>query len=50
MVFLGGSDGKAFACNAGKASLIPGLEISPGVGNGNSLPYSCLKNPKNRRA
>ena len=50
MVFLGGSDGKAFACNAGKVSLIPGLEISPGAGNGNSLPYSCLKNPKNRRA
>ena len=50
MVFLGGSDGKAFACNAGKASLIPGLEISPGVGNGNSLQYSCLENPMERGA
>ena len=26
------------------------LERSPGEGNGNSLQYSCLKNPKNRGA
>ena len=25
--------------------LIPGLERSPGEGNGNLLQYSCLKNP-----
>ena len=24
---------------------IPGLGRSPGEGNGNRLPYSCLKNP-----
>ena len=24
---------------------IPGLESSPGVGNGNPLQYSCLENP-----
>ena len=27
--------------------LILGLEISPGVGDGNSLQHSCLENPKN---
>ena len=26
-------------------SSIPGLGRSPGVGNGNPLQYSCLKNP-----
>ena len=30
MGFLGGSDGKESACNAGDPSLIPGLERSPG--------------------
>ena len=25
--------------------LIPGLERSPGIGNGNLLQYSCLGNP-----
>ena len=29
--------------------LIPGLERSPGEGNGNPLQYSCLKNPMDRR-
>ena len=29
---------------AGAASLIPGSGRSPGVGNGNSLSYSCLEN------
>ena len=28
----------------------PGLERSPGVGNGNQLQYSCLENPMDRRA
>ena len=28
--------------------LIPGLGTSPGVGNGNSLQYSCLENSKDR--
>ena len=30
--------------------LIPGLEGSPGVGNGNSLQYSCLENFTDRGA
>ena len=29
---------------------IPGLGRSPGVGNGNPLQYSCLKNSMDRRA
>ena len=32
--FPGGSDSKESACNAGKLGLIPGLERSPGEGNG----------------
>ena len=32
------------------AVLIPGLERSPGVGNGNPLQYSCLGNPMDRGA
>ena len=40
-----GSDGKASACNAGDPASIPGSGISPGVGNGNPLQYSCLENP-----
>ena len=43
--FLGRSDSKASAWNAEDPGLIPGLEISPGEGNGNSLQYSCLENP-----
>ena len=27
------------------AGLIPGLERSPGLGNGNPLQFSCLENP-----
>ena len=33
MGFLGGSDGKEFACNVGDLSSIPGSERSPGEGN-----------------
>ena len=29
---------------------IPGLGRSPGEGNGNALPYSCLENPIDRGA
>ena len=43
--FPGDSDGKASACNAGDQGSIPGLERSPGEGNGNPLQYSCLENP-----
>ena len=35
--FPGGSDGKEPACNVGDLGSIPGLERSPGEGNGNSL-------------
>ena len=33
-----------------RQSLIPGLGISPGIGNGNPLQYSCLENPMDRGA
>ena len=36
--------------NAGDMGLIPGLGRSPGVGNGNTLQYSCLENSKARGA
>ena len=39
------SVGKESTCNAGDTGLIPGLERSPGEGNGNPLQYSCLENP-----
>ena len=35
--FSGGSDGKKSAFNAGDPGLIPGLEQSPGEGNGYPL-------------
>ena len=40
--------GKESTCSAGDADLIPGLEDSPGEGNGNPLRYSCLGNPMGR--
>ena len=36
--------------NAGDAGSIPRSERSPGEGNGNSLQYSCLGNPMDKRA
>ena len=48
--FPGGSEVKASACNAGDPGSIPGLERSPGEGNGNPLQYSCLENPMDRGA
>ena len=45
MDFPGGSDGKAFAYNAGDLGSIPGLGRSPGEGNGNPFQYSRLENP-----
>ena len=48
--FLGGSDGKESACNAGDQVLIPGSGRSPGEENSNSLQYSCLENPMDRGA
>ena len=48
--FPGGSELKASACNVGDLGSIPGLERSPGEGNGNPLQYSCLENPTDRGA
>ena len=48
--FPGGSEVKASAPNAGDLGSIPGSGRPPGVGNGNSLQYSCLKNPMDRGA
>ena len=41
---------KNLPTNAGDVGLIPGLEIFPGEGNGNSLQYSCLGNSMDRGA
>ena len=48
--FLGGSDGKQSACNAGDLGSVPRSGGSPGEGNGNPLQYSCLENPMDRGA
>ena len=50
MVFLGGSDGKKSACNAGDLGFIPGSGRPPGEGNDYPLQYSCLENPMDRGA
>ena len=50
MGFPGGSDSKESTCNAGNLGSIPGLQISPGEGNGYPLQYSCLENPMARGA
>ena len=42
--------GKESACNIGDAGSIPSPVRSPGEGNGYLLQYSCLRNPKDRRA
>ena len=41
---------KESACNIGDAGWVPGLGRSLGGGHDNSLQYSCLKNPMDRRA
>ena len=48
--YLGGSEVKAYAYNAGDLGSIPGSGRSPGEGNGNPLQYSCLGNPRVRGA
>ena len=50
MGFPGGSIVKNPPANPGDASSVPGLGRPPGVGNGNPLQYSCLKNPMERGA
>ena len=47
-VFPGGSGVKNPHANAGDMGSIPGRERSPGEGNGNTLQYSCLRNPTDR--
>ena len=49
-VLPGGSDGKAFAYNAGDLGSIRGSGKSPGEGNGSPLQYSCLENPHYQRS
>ena len=41
---------KESACKTGDLNWIPGLERSPGEGNGNPFQYSCLENPMDRGA
>ena len=48
--FPGGSDGKESACNAGDWGLIPEWGRYSREGSGSPLLYSCLKNPKYKRA
>ena len=56
VVCLDGLGGKESACNAGDClqagdpGSIPGSGRSPGEGNDNPLPYSCLENPMDRGA
>ena len=52
LIFIlnGGSVIKKSACNAGDMGSIPGLGRFPREGNGHAFQYSCLENPKNRRA
>ena len=45
MFFLGGSDVKESACNAGDLGSIPGLGRSPGEGCGKPLQYACWRIP-----
>ena len=39
---------KESACSVGDLGSIPGLERSPGEGNGSPLQYSCLENSMDR--
>ena len=48
--FHGGSVGKESIWSAGDPGLIPGSWRSSGERNGNSLQYSCLRNPMDREA
>ena len=49
----GGTSGKNLTANTGDlrdSGSIPWSGRTPGEGNGNPLPYSCLENPMDRRA
>ena len=41
---------KNLSANAGDEGLIPGLERTPGEGDGYPLQYSCVENPTDRGA
>ena len=43
--FHGGSDGKESTCSGEDLGSIPGLERSPGEGDGYPFQYFCLENP-----
>ena len=45
----GGSDGKESACSTGSLGSVPGQE-DPWRGNGNTLQYCCLEDPKDKGA
>ena len=47
--FLGSSDGKESACNAGDLGSIPGLGRLTGGGHGNPLQCCYLENPQGQR-
>ena len=49
-IFPGGSVVKNLPISAGDACSISDLGRHPGKGNGNTLQYSCLKNPMERGA
>ena len=48
--FLGGSDSKESACNAGDLGLIPGSGRSIGEKNDYPVQHSCLENSMDREA
>ena len=50
--FLGSSDGKESACNAGDPWVLrtPGSGVSLGEGSGYPIQYSCLENTMDRGA
>ena len=48
--FLGDSNSKESACNAGDPGSIPESGRSPGERHGNPLQYSCLENSMDRGA
>ena len=50
MGFPCGLAGKESDCNVGDLGSVPGLERSPGEGNGNPLQYSCPEIPHGQRS
>ena len=50
MAYPVGKESTGSAGDTGDMDLIPGLGISPGGEKSNTLQYSCLENPMDRRA